>query len=336
MKISKVRNSIGKYLKVRGHFRLPRRLIFVIVFFLAIGVITFWFIKNSALNNQSQSADKSFCEIGSKTDASSEYNCESKENTASITPTIGNINVPYNKETLSSIFTNVHTWYYKLAEPLTQTEINKKYDLYDIDLFDNSVDTIKKLRGAGAIVICYFSAGTYENWRVDKNKFPSYVLGNSLEDWEGERWLNIKDKTVLKIMKSRIDLAKQKGCSGVELDNIDIYSNNSGFYITQQDVKNYIVELAHYAHSKGLLIAQKNAPELASFFSAYLDMAVLEECFEYNFCKDFSFYTTKSKLVVDVEYNLSLSAFCNKAKKSKIIAAKACEELNGCWYLCSK
>jgi hypothetical protein len=45
----------------------------------------------------------------------------------------------------------------------------------------------------GRKVICYFSAGSYENWRSDKNDFPSDVLGNKLEHWEGEKWLDIRD-----------------------------------------------------------------------------------------------------------------------------------------------
>lgn len=45
----------------------------------------------------------------------------------------------------------------------------------------------------GRKVICYFSAGSYENWRSDKGDFPSDVLGNNLEHWEGEKWLDIRD-----------------------------------------------------------------------------------------------------------------------------------------------
>lgn len=45
----------------------------------------------------------------------------------------------------------------------------------------------------GRKVICYFSAGSYENWRPDRHDFPSDVLGNNLEHWEGEKWLDIRD-----------------------------------------------------------------------------------------------------------------------------------------------
>ena len=37
--------------------------------------------------------------------------------------------------------------------------------VWDIDLFDNPVTTIETLKAAGKIVICYFSAGTAEDWR---------------------------------------------------------------------------------------------------------------------------------------------------------------------------
>src|SRR4029079_13653563 len=39
--------------------------------------------------------------------------------------------------------------------------------VYDIDLFDTSASTIAVLRAAGRRVICYFSAGSYEDWRPD-------------------------------------------------------------------------------------------------------------------------------------------------------------------------
>lgn len=36
-------------------------------------------------------------------------------------------------------------------------------------------------------------------------------------------------------MQARLDLAVQKGCDGVEPDNVDGYQNNSGFPLTAQD-----------------------------------------------------------------------------------------------------
>ena len=55
--------------------------------------------------------------------------------------------------------------------------------MYDIDLFDVPVDTIKALKQAGKTVICYFSAGSFEDWRPDKDRFPDSVKGKPLDGW---------------------------------------------------------------------------------------------------------------------------------------------------------
>ncbi len=81
---------------------------------------------------------------------------------------------------------------------------------YDIDLFDNSAAIIEGLHNDGRRVVCYFSAGSYENWRPDSGDFEEADLGNTLDGWPGERWLDIRSANVRDIMKARLDLAAQK------------------------------------------------------------------------------------------------------------------------------
>ena len=50
---------------------------------------------------------------------------------------------------------------------------------YDIDLFDAPKSTIDALHAKKRIVICYFSAGSHENWRPDAGSFPSSALGKA-------------------------------------------------------------------------------------------------------------------------------------------------------------
>ena len=47
----------------------------------------------------------------------------------------------------------------------------------DLDLFDNPASTIASIHAAGKRAICYFSAGTYEDWRPDASSFDSSSLG---------------------------------------------------------------------------------------------------------------------------------------------------------------
>ena len=140
-------------------------------------------------------------------------------------------------------------------------EIDTSYDvdMYDIDLFDVPQGVMDELHGDGRIVICYFSAGSYEEWRPDAGDFPDEVLGEPLDDWPGERWLDIRRIDLLgTIMTARMDLAVQKGCDGVEPDNVDGYANDSGFPLTAEDQLTYNIWLSTEAHQRGLSIGLKN------------------------------------------------------------------------------
>lgn len=120
------------------------------------------------------------------------------------------------------------TWYWQLQGTL-DTSIN--VDVYDIDMFDTPKSTISGLKAQGRTVVCYFSAGSYEEWRADADAFDIDLLGDPLDGWPGERWLDIRDirqssSRIAAIMRARLDLAQHKGCHAVEPDNIDGYQNN--------------------------------------------------------------------------------------------------------------
>ena len=114
--------------------------------------------------------------------------------------------------------------------------VNTSYNvsLYDIDL-DESQSVINSLHNKGIKVICYISAGTVENYRNDANEFPKDVIGKTLGSWPDEKWLDIsKYNEFATIMEKRFDNAKQKGCDGIEADNVQNYEENTGFNITYQ------------------------------------------------------------------------------------------------------
>jgi hypothetical protein len=94
---------------------------------------------------------------------------------------------------------------------------------YDIDLFDTPNTTVKQLHKLGKKVVCYFSAGTAEDWRPDYKSFKEEDLGAPLPLWPGERYLNIRSKNVWNIMSKRIQLAKAKGCDAIDPDNMGVY-----------------------------------------------------------------------------------------------------------------
>jgi hypothetical protein len=99
--------------------------------------------------------------------------------------------------------------------PLSPTDA----PVWDIDLFDNPASTMKALKAAGKIVICYFSAGTAEDWRDDYRSFAAADLGKVLPEWPNEKWIQIGSQSIRTIMAKRIKLAADKGCDAIDPDN---------------------------------------------------------------------------------------------------------------------
>jgi len=119
------------------------------------------------------------------------------------------------------------TWQIILSHPpllsSSATSTTPNVSIFDIDLFDTPTSTIQQLHSLGKKVICYFSAGSYEEWRPDAQDFKSEDLGKQLDEWPGEKWLKLGSENVRAIMKTRIEMAKEKGCDGVDPDNVDGY-----------------------------------------------------------------------------------------------------------------
>lgn len=199
-------------------------------------------------------------------------------------------------------------------------DIDTTFDvaMYDIDLFDVPQSVIEELHGDGRIVICYFSAGSYEEWRSDAATFPASVRGKPLDGWPGESWLDIRDLGTLgPIMQARLDLAKQKGCDGVEPDNVDGYSNDSGFPLTAQDQLTYNIWLATEAHARGLSIGLKNDLDQIPELLPYFDWALNEQCFQYDECDLLLPFIQAGKAVFGVEYEGELADFCPQASANQ-------------------
>lgn len=199
-------------------------------------------------------------------------------------------------------------WYkphlYTRASVQLQGRINQRYpvDMYDIDLFDTPTKTIQTLQATGAHVICYFSAGSYENWRADAKKFVKTDLGKNLSGWPGERWLDIRSSNVRKIMKARMDLAVSKGCDGVDPDNVDGYTNKTGLPLTATHQLSYNRFLATEAHRRNLSIGLKNDLNQIKTLVKVFDFSINEQCHLYNECQLLNPFVATGKPVFNLEY----------------------------------
>ncbi len=208
------------------------------------------------------------------------------------------------------------TWQWQL-----QGAVDTSYDvdIYDIDLFDSSKSLIHKLQISGKKVICYFSAGSFEKWRADAQQFVKSDLGKKLDGWANERWLNIRSTRVRSIIKKRLLLAKQKGCDGVEPDNLDAYMNHSGFHLSAVDQLDFNRFIANEAHNKGLSVGLKNDLDQIPDLIDYFDFIVNEQCFEYGECDSLKVFIANGKAVLNAEYKPSY--LTSKASRKALCTA---------------
>lgn len=202
------------------------------------------------------------------------------------------------------------TWQWQLQGPVN---VSYDVDVYDVDLFDTSAGEIAALQSDGKRVLCYFSAGSWEDWREDAGHFPVEALGAPLDGWEGERWLDIRSLQVLSIMLDRLDLAAARGCDGVEPDNVDGWDNQPGFDLTFEDQLAYNRRLANEAHLRGLAVALKNAVEYADNYVEYYDLTVNEQCLEYDECSALNPFVAAGKPILNAEYGADSQAEADAA-----------------------
>lgn len=204
------------------------------------------------------------------------------------------------------------SWYKPAVDTTWQWQllgtVNTGYDvdLYDIDLFDTPVSAISSLKAAGKKVICYFSAGSWEDWRSDADSFQGSDLGNTLDGWPDERWVDIRSESLRQIIKERLDLAVQKGCDGVEPDNVDGYLNNPGFDFTAADQLDFNIFLATEAHQRNLSVGLKNDLDQIGDLVEYFDFSVNEQCHEFDECDALLPFIEAGKPVFNAEYEAAM------------------------------
>jgi len=72
-------------------------------------------------------------------------------------------------------------------------------EIWDVDLESTPKETIAALHSLGKKVICYFSAGSSEDWRSDYASFLPTDKGECLQGWRGERWLDVRSDNVFQV-----------------------------------------------------------------------------------------------------------------------------------------
>ena len=135
-----------------------------------------------------------------------------------------------------------------------------------------------------------------------------------MQGWAGEQWLDIRQLQVLApIMQARLDMCQRKGFDGVEFDNVDGYTNDTGFPLTANDQLAYNTWLAQEAHARGMSAGLKNDLDQVTQLVPSFDWALDEQCFQYQECDLLTPFIRAGKAVFEVEYSLNTSQFCQEA-----------------------
>ncbi|MFF5335616.1 endo alpha-1,4 polygalactosaminidase [Streptomyces sp. NPDC013181] len=218
-----------------------------------------------------------------------------------------------------------------------QWQLNGKVDptaadvpVYDIDGFENDAEDVARLHRDGRKVICYINVGAWEDYRPDKDDFPHSVRGGR-NGWRGERWLDIRQVSVLRpIMERRFDMCRKKGFDAVEPDLVEAYTEDTGFPLTARDQLRYNRMIAAIAHERGLAVGLKNdLAQIPQLVGTY-DFAVNEQCAQYGECARLTPFIKAGKAVFHVEYTESTDRFCAASRKLGLSSMRKKWEL-GTW-----
>ena len=212
------------------------------------------------------------------------------------------------------------TWQIQFAGPV---DLRVPAAVYDLDGDATTAAQVKALHARTARVICYVSAGSYEDWRTDATRFPAAVLGADLAGWPGEKWLDVRRWDVLgPIMRARFRACAAKGFDAVDPDNLDGYANTNGLGLTAADQLLYNRRIAGLAHSLGLAVGLKNDLDQVPALARSFDFAVNEQCAYYRECDLLEPFVAASKPVFEIEYGVGTATFCPGARKLGLTAIR--------------
>jgi hypothetical protein len=107
---------------------------------------------------------------------------------------------------------------------------------------------------------------------------------------------------VRELMAERLDLAVERGCDGVEPDNVDGYANDNGLGLNATEQLSYNRFLADEAHAHGLSVGLKNDLDQLDDLHPWFDWGLNEECLAYDECERLRVFTDQGKAVFHVEY----------------------------------
>ena len=224
-------------------------------------------------------------------------------------------------------------WQIQLSTPV---DLTVDAPIYDIDGADNTAAVVQQLHVLGRKVICYIDVGGAESYRDDYSMIPASALGNTVDGWPDERWIDVRQIAALTpVMSARMDMCRSKGFDAVDPDMMEAYAADSGFPITYQDQLTFNRWIADLAHQRGMGVALKQDIDQVKDLWPYFDFAVNEQCAQYDECNLYAnTFLSAGKAVFEIEYSVSPDRFCPYARSVGIYALKKNLSLNAARTVC--
>lgn len=217
------------------------------------------------------------------------------------------------------------SWQYDLDWPVAVPTNVGSVQVYDID-YDGAeqgseaqvTGLVSRIHASGGHAICYLETGAWENYRPDASQYPASVLGNSMGAYPDERYVDIRQWSVLEpILEARFRQCKAEGFDGVETDIDDSYTDDTGFPLTLLDEVRFDTEVANNIHAVGLAWFLKNGINGDAFIKdvePLADGTVNEQCWQYQECSQLEPFVKAGKPVLNVEYeDLPQASTCQQA-----------------------
>lgn len=110
------------------------------------------------------------------------------------------------------------------------------------------------------------------------------------------------------ILDNRLHMCRAKGFDAADPDNVDGYTNQTGFPLTAADQLAFNRWLAAEVHGYGMSVGLKNdLNQVGDLVGAY-DFAVNEQCYEYAECDAVAPFAA-GKAVLHIEYSTDPASY---------------------------
>lgn len=194
--------------------------------------------------------------------------------------------------------------------------IDDDADFFYLDAEQQRPGDLAELHRQGRHYLCYLSAGSFEDFRADADRFPASAIGNPVAAFPGERWLDVRDPTVRQLMAARIERLAALGCDGVPPSSLAVHAADTGFDLTLEDALDYSRWVADRLHAAGMSAGLIGPTSLTAELWRVFDFGLAIGCVGGTRCGEYEVFRQAQRPVLYVEVGATEDApeLCSAAK----------------------